>query len=405
MSDSQPKPDKVAPRVRWLSGPVLLLGAISLVTDLASEAIYPLLPVFLTTVVGAGALSIGIIEGAAEAATSLLKVVSGRLSDRWQRRRPLIAAGYALSSLVRPLIAVAGSWVHVFGIRLVDRLGKGTRGAPRDAMLSVLAPPEARGRVFGFHRAMDHAGAIAGPVLATMWLWLRPEDYRGLFAATLVPGLLVVALLFRLPADSPTQGEIAASEKSALGTRWRDLPPSSYKLLLIILLFSLGNSTDAFLLLRLTELGVSPVFLPLAWAGLHVVKSVTSVAGGWLADHAGRRVSIATGWAIYAAIYGGFAVAGSAGLALALFFLYGLYFGLTEGPEKALITDLTPGHLRGAAFGLYHGIVGIGSLGASLLFGLVWELVGPAAAFSMGAGLAIAAALMLGLVRSGPEKT
>ena len=378
-----------------------LLGGISFATDTASEAIYPLLPLFLTEVLGARALSLGIIEGVAEATASVAKVVSGRIADRWPARRPLVVAGYGVSSAVRPLIGLASGWLQVLALRFVDRIGKGVRAAPRDAMLAAAAAPGQRARVYGAHRAMDHAGAVAGPLLAATFLWFAPGAYRELFLATIVPGVAVGILLTRLPRDRgpsgvPEPAPLASQPpESGSSSTWRSLPRAYVRLLLVLLLFTLGNSTDAYLLLRLSALGATTAAIPLLWAMLHVVKSVTSVAGGWVADRYGRRRVIVTGWLVYAAVYGGFAMVDSLPLAATLFLAYGLYFGLTEGAEKALVADVTPERLRGTAFGLYGGVLGVGALLASVLFGLVWEGAGSAAAFSMGALLALAAAAAL----------
>ena len=392
-----------------------LLGGISLLTDTASEAIYPLLPIFLTQTLGARAFALGLVEGVAEATASLLKVASGVLSDRSRTRRPWVRAGYGLSTLVRPLIGLAAAWPHVLVLRFADRVGKGVRGAPRDAMLAAVADDDARGRVFGFHRAMDHAGAVIGPLLATIFLWQAPGQYRTLFLLTIVPGLGVLALLWRLPADQPDRvpsvdrvppvARGAPSADAAAATArgaWGGLPGRYYALLAVLLVFTLGNSSDAFLLLRLADLGVEPAAIPLLWALLHVVKATTSVAGGLAADRWGRRGVILAGWLVYALVYAGFARAGAALPAVGLFVVYGLYFGLTESAEKALVADLAPTALRGTAFGLYYGVLGVGALLASVVFGLVWERLGPHAAFALGAALALAAAgLLLAVVPAG----
>jgi MFS family permease len=366
---------------------------VSLLTDTASEAIYPLLPLFLTHVLGARALAIGLVEGAAEAVSSVLKVVSGRLADRTQRRRPLVVAGYSLSSLARPLIALATAWGHVFVLRLVDRVGKGLRSAPRDAILASVAPAETRGRVFGFHRAMDHTGAILGPLIASAFLWVAPGRYRTLFLLTLLPGLAVVALVSRVPRETPETRPGPARGAEVFPAR--ALPTGLRRLFIVLFVFALGNSTDAYLLLRLSDLGVAAVAIPLLWAALHVVKASSSVAGGLLADRWGRRPMILAGWVFYAGVYAGFAWAQTPAVAVALFLSYGLYFGLTEGVEKALVADLAPGALRGTAFGVYNAVTGFGALGASVLFGAVWEWRGPGNAFMFGAALALLASVLL----------
>ena len=387
----------------WLPPIVWTFGWISLLTDTASEAIYPLLPLFLAHVLGARALALGVIEGAAEATASLLKVVSGRLSDRLARRRPFVVVGYTVSSLTRPAIGLAAAWTHVLALRLADRAGKGLRSAPRDAIIAAVAPPGERGRVFGVHRAMDHAGAIVGPVLASAFLWAAPGAYRALFLLTLIPGLAVIALVARLPREGrPAAAEVEPED--ARGMAWRALPAPFWRLMAVMLVFTLGNSTDAYLLLRLSGLGVPAVAIPLLWALLHVVKASTSVGSGLLADRIGSRPVIAAGWLIYAIVYAGFARVTSVAAAVALFVSYGLFFGFTEGVESALVADLTPPGLEGSAFGVYHAVVGIGALAASLVFGAVWEGRSASAAFGLGATLAAAATLLLWLAVPVPRE-
>ncbi len=373
-------------------------GWVSLATDAATEAIYPLLPFFLTHVLGASAISLGIIEGAAEATNSALKILSGRASDRTKRRRPIVLAGYAISSLARPLIAVAQTWVQVFTVRVVDRVGKGIRGAPRDAMLAALATPTTRGKVYGFHRAMDHAGAVVGPVLASLFLLAYPGQYRTLFALTIIPGAIAVALMFFVREDVASGLRVAPNSNVVSGvsrTTPARLPRELKSFFLVLALFTLGNSTDAFLILKLTEAAGGIAWIPMLWAALHVVKaSVSIVAGSW-SDRIGRRTTIAVGWIIYAVVYAGFAVAESLGALLGLFLVYGFYFGFTEGSEKALIADLAPASRRGFAFGVYNAVLGAGGLVASVLFGYLWTAFGPIVAFSAGAALALAATAML----------
>ena len=375
-----------------------LLGWVSFFTDLASEAIYPLLPLFLTRVLGAGAMSLGVIEGAAEAANSVLKIVSGRLSDRWNARKPLVLFGYSLSSLVRPCMALATSWLHVLALRFTDRLGKGIRGAPRDALLARISAPGIRGKVFGVQRAMDHAGAVAGPLVASAFLFFRPEQYRELFAWTIVPGVVVIILLTRLKDDRTPSTREAKLQPTLEG--WRDLPARLWVLLGILFVFTLGNASDAFILLRLSDIGVGAAWIPIIWSALHVVKSTSSAVGGSLSDRVGRRKMIVAGWIIYAIVYFLFARTDGREAFITVFMVYGLYYGLTEGAEKALIADLTPAGLQGTAFGLYNAVIGVGALGASVLFGLVWTRMSPGSAFFMGGALALVAALLLVLVPS-----
>ena len=376
-----------------LPAAVWFLGFGSLLNDTASEAIYPLLPLFLTTVLGAGAFSLGVIEGGAEAANSLLKIFSGYFSDRWNTRRPVVVSGYTVASVARPFIALIRSWPQLFLIRFVDRIGKGIRTAPRDAILAGWATPTTRGRVFGFHRAMDHVGAVLGPLLATLFLLYQPGRYRLLFGLTIVPGLLAVLMvaLAREPEAAP------AAPAALSGARFapRALSARFYGYLAVLLLFTLGNSSDAFLLLRLSGAGVPAFWIPLLWAALHVVKATVSVYGGNLSDRWPRRSVIGIGWAIYALVYGAFAVSQSITALVVWFLVYGLYYGFSEGVEKALVADYAPARLRGTAFGLYNAAIGVGALAASLVFGYVWKLAGPASAFAMGAVLALAATVAL----------
>ena len=389
-----------------------MLGWVSFFTDTASEMVYPLLPLFLTRVLGAGAMSLGVIEGVAEAANSILKIVSGRLADRWGAPKRLVLAGYGLSSAVRPFIALASSWTHVLGLRFTDRLGKGIRGAPRDAMLATYSDESSRGKIYGFHRAMDHAGAVCGPLVASAFLFFYPGEYRTLFALTIIPGIIVILILLRVP-DTPLRARPAASDiadapaaEASHPSAREELPPSFYRAMAVILLFSLGNASDAFLLLRFADVGVEAFWIPLLWSAIHVVKTASSVYGGQLSDRLGRRRVIGAGWLIYAAVYAAFAVTESALLLVVVFLSYGLYFGLTEGVEKAWVADLAPATSRGYAFGLYNALLGAGSLAASLLFGAIWTRVSPAAAFYTGAGFALAATALLVLTfRPQPGRT
>jgi len=380
--------------------PVWLLGWASLFTDAGTEMIYPLLPVYLSRVLGAGALSLGLIEGVAEGINSLLKVVSGYWSDR-ARRKPLVIGGYALSSLARPLIAVTGSWPQVLLIRALDRTGKGIRGAPRDAMLAQFATPSTRGRIFGFHRSMDHAGAILGPLIATAILFLAPGQYRLVFALTIIPGAIAVWMLCLVPekdvgSGASPSGSPGKPERLAPHAMSAPLPGRLWAFLGVLMIFSLGNSADAFLLLRLSDALGGATFIPLLWAGIHVVKSSLSTWGGGLSDRLGRKRVIVIGWAIYAVVYLGFASSPGPTALVCWFLLYGAYFGFAEGAEKALIADLTPRGRQGTAFGFYNGALGAGALIASVAFGFLYERFGPGVAFGTGSALAgVAAAFLL----------
>jgi MFS family permease len=378
------------PRAVWL------LGWVSLATDAATEAIYPILPFFLTRVLGAGAVSLGVVEGAAEAVNSIVKIWSGRAADRAASKRPLVLFGYSVSSLARPLISITTSWVQVFMVRVLDRVGKGVRGAPRDAMLATWATDTTRGAVYGFHRAMDHLGAVAGPLVATLFLYFYPEHYRTLFALTIVPGAIAVTLILFVNERTDRPNPPAVRERGIdRAPADQQLPRPLTAFMVVLAIFTLGNSTDAFLLLRLTDVAGSARDVPLMWAALHVVKAATSVAGGAWSDRAGRRTVIAIGWLIYAVVYTGFAAATTLPVLLTWFLIYGLYFGLAEGTEKALVADLAPAARRGFAFGLYYAVQGLGALAASVLFGAIWKWYSAAAAFGVGAALALVATALL----------
>jgi MFS family permease len=375
--------------------PVWLLGWVSFATDAAGEAIYPLLPVFLTQVLAAGAVSLGIVEGAAEAANSILKIVSGRLADRSGTKRPLVLAGYTLSSVVRPFIAIARSWTHVFAVRLFDRVGKGIRGAPRDAMLATWATKETRGKIYGFHQAMDNAGAIVGPALATLFLIFYPGHYRTLFTLTIIPSVATIALVFLVREPVEPIAPVEPAEPIEQTRAAQGSSPHLRRFFLILALFTLGNSTDAFLLLRLGQAAGSATYVPLMWAGIHVVKSGVSLVGGSWSDRIGRRIVIGSGWLVYAAVYAGFAMSTAIVPLLAWFLVYGFYFGFAEGTEKALVADLAPAGTRGTAFGIYNGILGIGALAASVIFGAIWTTLGATVAFGFGSALALVSTALL----------
>lgn len=382
----EPSPDP-------LPKPVRLLGWVSLLTDAATEAVYPLLPVFITQVLGGPPVALGIVEGAADATSSALKIVSGRWSDRLGARKPIVLLGYSLSSLVRPFIAITSTWAHVFAIRVIDRVGKGLRGAPRDAMLASLAPPGQRGRVFGYHWAMDHAGAAVGPLLATVFLYFAPDDYRLLFALTIIPGALAIAALTRVP-EVPGVPVVPAV-RGLPGVR---LPAPLKKYLWILAVFTLGNSSDAFLLLQLSHAGVPLMGLTLLWSAQHAIKAAITMWGGMLSDRLGRRALIISGWIIYAIVYAGFAFSQTVSALVGWFLVYSTYAAAVEGSEKALIADLTPEALRATAYGWHAAIQGFGALAAGIVFGVLWQYFGAPVAFLTGAALALTAAVLLARV-------
>jgi MFS family permease len=371
---------------------VLALSAVSFLNDAASEMTYPLLPLFLKSVLGASATAVGGIEGAAESTAALLKLASGWWSDRVRRRKPLVLAGYTIAAAARPFIGLARYVPQVLAIRMTDRLGKGIRGAPRDALIADSVDSGVRGRAFGFQRAADHAGAVVGPLLAFALLRWAGLGLRTVFLLTAIPGALAVATLLLGVKEVPRSiSKERIDLKAPLGRRF-------WAYLAVLFVFTLGNSTDAFLLLRAGQLGIVPALLPILWALLHIVKSSSSTPGGILSDRLGRRPLIIAGWLLYAAVYFAFGRAQEQWHAWALFAVYGVYFGLTEGVEKALVADLVAPERRGAAFGWYNLAIGIGALPASLLFGAIWDRWGSAFAFDFGALLALAAAVGLAFV-------
>ncbi len=376
----------------WLSRNLVALSVVSLLTDASSEMIYPLVPVFLSTVLGASAMSVGLIEGSAQALTAVVAALSGGWSDRLGKRKALVVSGYMLASVLRPLIGLATSVAQVLAIRLGDRVGKGIRGAPRDALIADSVPPEVRGKAFGLHRAADHAGAVVGPLLAFGFLQYAGLSLRTVFLLAAVPAALAMVVLVvgvREPvAVVPQKGEAIPGP---LGARF-----AAY--LAVLACFTLGNSTDAFLLLRAQQAGVPTAHLPLLWAFLHVAKTLISTPGGSLSDRVGRRPLIVVGWLVHAAVYFGFGRATSAWQIWALMACYGAYFGLTEGVEKAFVADLVPAPLRGRAFGLYNLVLGLAALPASLVFGAIWDVWGSGVAFSFGTGMALFASLLMTLL-------
>lgn len=392
--------------MRWMpTRNVMALAAVSFLTDASSEIIAPLLPLFLVGTLGATVSMVGVIEGGAEAVASLLKLASGWWSDRVSRRKPLIVAGYAIASLVRPLVAIAQSATQVLAIRLVDRVGKGIRGAPRDALLAASTPLEFRGRAFGFHRAADHAGAVVGPLIALACLQWLGMPVRQVFWVAAIPGALAVMVAIAFVREQREQVVVAVKAPVVSPTGPAKVLPRAFWLTMLpILVFTLGNSTDAFLLLRASQLGVPTALIPLVWVLLHLVKSASSTPAGALSDRVGRRPLIVAGWGLYAAVYAGFSAATEPWHAWALFGVYGVVFGLTEGTEKAMVADLVPAARRGTAFGWYQATVGVAALPASIVFGVVWDRYGSPAAFGMGAALAIVAAAIMSLVALTPAE-
>jgi MFS family permease len=385
----------------WFKLPktVIALGVVSFFTDFSSEMIYPLLPVFLSSTLGAGALALGLIEGVAESISAILKIVSGFWSDRVKRKKPLILTGYGLAGLVRPLIGLAKVWPVVLILRFLDRVGKGLRTSPRDVLIAEVTQSEHRGMAFGFHRAMDHAGAVVGPLTAAMLLSFAGLDIRTVFLLAVIPAIVVVFVIIFAVKESPRR-ETTPIQTSYLKGAWRKLGGNFRLFLIAIFIFTLGNSTDAFLLLRLNQAGVHPAWIAILWSAFHIVKMLSSYFGGALSDKIGRKPSIIMGWVIYALVYIAFALLENSSGLITVFLIYGLYFGLTESSEKAWVSELAPAEIRGAGFGFYNGIIGLGALPASVFFGFFWKLWGAPVAFFLGAVLSLVAILILIFVKN-----
>jgi MFS family permease len=387
--------DDTPPARRPLPATVLALGLTSFFTDAGTELIFPLLPAFVASL-GAAPAFLGLVEGAADATSSLLKLVAGRIADNARAKKPLVLFGYGLASVVRPLVALAVAPWHVLAIRVTDRVGKGVRSAPRDALIAASVDKDQAGRAFGFHQAMDHAGAVVGPLAAAALLALG-VPLRWVFAAAIVPGLasIVAILVVREPEPAATAAPtraIADAPKKAAPPLGRDLA----RYLGILALFSLGNSSDAFLLLRAKELGVSVAALPLLWALFHVTKLVSAYLGGDASDRVPRHRLVIAGWAVYAGAYLGFGLASAAWHVWALFVIYGAYHGLTEPAEKALVRDLAPAEARGRAYGAYGFILGASAVPAGVLTGMLWQTFSPMVALATGAAIAgVSAALLV----------
>jgi MFS family permease len=374
---------------------IIILGLTSLFTDVASEMVYPLVPFFLTIKLGASPAILGLIEGIAESLASLLKVFSGYISDRLKNRKQLTIVGYASSAIGKLMLYVAAGWGMVLGGRVVDRLGKGIRTAPRDAIIADSSAEGKRGTAYGLHRAMDTAGATLGVLLAYVFFTsLAQGEYAPVFIWSLVPASIGVVLLLFVREAKPKEGK----EAKLPSFRWSVLPRKLQLFLIVALIFTLGNSSNTFLLLRAKDLGFTPATAILLYLAYNVVYGLVSYPVGRLSDRIGRKTLLVAGYAFYGLVYLGFALVNlpsQAWILWALFGLYGLYIGFTEGVEKALVADLAPADLRATAIGLHATIVGIGLLPASLIAGQLWDRIAPSAAFYFGGGMGLLAAIGL----------
>ncbi len=379
-----------------LSRNVLVLGFVSLFTDISSEMIVPIRSIFLVSVLGTPAILLGLIEGVAESTASSLKIVSGRLADRLSERKPLILAGYGLSNLIKPFTAFVASWPQALSLIFLDRVGKGIRSSPRDALLADSTAASHRGKAFGFHRAMDTVGASIGPLLTALILALNNNDLRQVFLWTLPPGLISIAVIFFYLHERPTKASLLKVQPPALQ------PPLSlgkryWLFIMIATLFAVGNSSDAFLFLRANELLGSTAAVPLVYFGFNLVYAVLATPLGSLSDHVGRVPVLLVSFSTFALVYFGWVGAGAVWQVVVLFLVYAIYAAANEGVSKALVTDLVPKAQRGTGLGWFNGLTGIAALPANLIAGWLWSSYGPAATFAFGSATSlVAVALLIG---------
>jgi len=369
---------------------VLVLGIVSLFADISTEMIYPLIPLFLVNALGATFIDVGLIEGVAESAASVLKIVSGYLSDRFGKRKAFVFSGYAIAAIAKPLLAFATVWQQVLAIRFLDRFGKGIRTSARDAIISE-SKSLGMGRSFGFQRSLDTLGAVIGPLIAVALFGIL--SFRGLFLLAFIPGIIAAALVVFFVKETA----VGPRSKQSYKVSFRSFDANFRVFLLGLGLFFVGNSSDAFLFLRAQNLGVPTLVVPLLYLLMNVIFAVSAFPFGIVSDKIGRKAVLLMGFAIFFIVYLGFAFASSALVVWILFPAYGLYYGLTDGVSKALISDLAPPHLKATAFGTYYFVVGAVAFPASLIAGALWQTVGPTFAFLYGAFMAVAALLVIGL--------
>jgi MFS family permease len=375
---------------RWFRGiprPVWLLGFVSFFADLSSELVYPIIPIFLTVTLGAPATAVGVTEGVAEATANLTRLFSGRWSDRANARKPFIVAGYSLAAAGKVVLCLAPVWGFAVAGRAMDRFGKGIRTAPRDALLADFTTKENRGRLFGFHRSFDSLGAVGGPLLGLLFIALAGDHLRWAIAIAVVPGLIAVFVLRWLPERKPGHDE--AAEAISL----RDLPRQYWLFLAVAALFMAGNSSDAFLILRSKDIGLSTTLVVLAYVVYNVVYTLGAYPAGILSDVVPRPVLLVGGYLVFAAVYLGFATVSSEWVVWPLFALYGIYIAATDGITKAFVADMAPPSVRSSALGVFQGATGLVTLVASIAAGVLWDVVSPSAPFVLGACCASGAAL------------
>ncbi|WP_275983516.1 MFS transporter [Paenibacillus hamazuiensis] len=376
---------------------IVVLGFVSFFTDLSSNMIVPILPLYLTAVLHVQVGSIGIIEGIAESTASILKLFSGWITDRTGKYKLLMFIGYGLSNLTKPLFALSATWGQVLMIRFSDRFGKGIRTSPRDALVADSATKEERGKAFGFRRAMDALGAALGPLAAFGILALSANNYRLVFWLSVIPGLIAVALIVFFLKEKK-QGK-DRKEAAPPKLTFRNLNRRFISFALISTLFAVANFSDAFLALRAQDAGMLPALIPLAFFAFNMSSSIFSMPVGMLSDRIGRRPVLISGFVIFAVIYFGFGMAKSAAWIWALFILYGLYYAFTDGIQKAYIADIVPEGQRGTAMGTYNAMIGIAALPASIIAGYLWQTFGPMAAFGTSSVIALLAAILMIIYR------
>jgi MFS family permease len=373
----------------WLTRNILTLGLVSLFTDISTEMGYSIIPVFLKDVLKTSPVLIGLIEAIAESTASTLKSFSGYISDRLKKRKALIFIGYSLSTVIKPLLAVSSAWWHVLAIRFADRFGKGIRSAPRDALIAESSKPEYFGRTYGFHKTLDNLGAVLGPALAFVILSISNQNYRLVFGLAFIPALVAILLILFGVKD------IIVQSTRTFRFSFRALNPKFKWFLLVLVIFTLGNSSDAFLILRARDIGIAGKFIPLLWLVFNVSNFLSAYPAGAISDRIGRQKSIFIGFMIFCVSYAGLAFSPHPLTVWVLFIFYGLYYGFSEGNLKAFVADLTPPDIRGTAFGIYYTAVGVTLLPANLLMGILWQKYGFRNALLVGSALSLISGLML----------